>query len=98
MINLDPAIRSLTAEAHAFPDGHDEAEEVVVFELLVPRASKVPPIRQHLEVAPLIVRPSSVSSTVSAGILADLQVSDTARRISWNATATLKAPAQSPRR
>ncbi|MBF9220670.1 hypothetical protein [Hymenobacter ruricola] len=92
MLNLDPAIRSLTAEAHAFPDGPEEAEEVVVFELLVPGASKVPPIRQYLEIAPLIVHKSSVSSTVSSGILADLQVSDTARRISWSATATLKAP------
>ena len=93
MQNLDSTIRSLIAEAHSFPDGQSESEEVVVFELVVPRASKVPPIRQYLEIAPLIVLQSSVSSTVSSGILADLQVNDTARRISWNATATLKAPA-----
>jgi hypothetical protein len=94
MQNLDPAICSLLAEAHGFPDGPDEAEAVVVFELLVPRAAKVPPLRQYLEVAPLLVLPSSVSSTVPGTIITDLRVSNTVRHTTWNVTATLTVPPQ----
>ncbi|MBJ6109381.1 hypothetical protein JAO73_10175 [Hymenobacter sp. BT523] len=98
MQNLDSANRSLLADARAFPDGQPEAEEVVVFELLVPGAAKVPPQRQYLEVASLVVLPSSVSSTVPSTIVTDLRVSDTARRLTWKVTATLTAPPAQARR
>ena len=74
---------------HCLPDYEDAAEQVVVIELLVPVAAKVPAPRQHVEIAMLVVRQASVTSTVPAKALAPLRANNTAHGAAWCSTATL---------
>jgi hypothetical protein len=93
MPNLDHALRSANLEIGGVSDNADDADQpvVVVVQLLVPRAAKVPALHQHLETSRLQVRPASVSSTVFSSLLVNLQVSNTARHTDWSTTATLQA-------
>ena len=64
----------------------------MVFELVVPVAAKVPAPRQYLEVAELVVRQASVTTTVRCKALTLLQANNTALGAAWCITATLAAP------
>lgn len=92
MRNLDAIAFISTVEPCCFPASEEEAEDVVVFELVVPRAAKVPPARQHLEVAKLLVRETSVTSTVPETIFTQLRANDTARATAWCITVALVVP------
>jgi hypothetical protein len=75
-----------------FPDCDDEAEQMVIFELLVPTAAKVPAPSLHREVAKLMVHQASVTSTVPSVIITDLRVNNTAVASAWCVTASLTEP------
>ncbi len=79
-------------EMCSFADCEEEIEQLVVFELVVPVAAKVPALRQHLEVAKLVLRQTSVTSTVPAKIVTQLRANNTALGAEWCITATLAAP------
>ena len=84
-------------ELSCFSEDVEAVEQLVVFELLVPVAAKVPALRQRVEVAKLLVQAASITSTVPGTALARLQVSNTAMRAGWCITATLAASAPSRR-
>ena len=71
------------------PDADDDAEQLVVIELLVPPAAKVPVPRHYAGVARLLVRQVSVTSTVSVTLLTQLRANNTASGAAWRTTATL---------
>ena len=98
MQQLDNTQSAGNVEVHCFSDCEDEAEQLVIFELVVPRAAKVPAPRQHVEVAKLVVQQASVTSTVPAKIITQLRVNNTAHSPGWCITATLAAPQQQVRR
>ncbi|MBF9239586.1 hypothetical protein I2I05_19495 [Hymenobacter sp. BT683] len=74
----------------------EEVEQLVIFELVVPVAAKVPAPRQPLEVAKMVLRQGSVTSTVPGKILTQLRANNTALGAAWCITATLAVP-QPPR-
>ena len=74
----------------------EETEQLVMFELVVPGAAKVPAPRQHVAAALWAVQQASVTSTVPGKVLQQLPANNTALGAAWSFTATLAAP--SPRR
>ncbi|GAC1367490.1 MAG: hypothetical protein NVSMB30_01830 [Hymenobacter sp.] len=82
---------STDVPVNCLADCEAEAEQVVVFELLVPISAKVPAPRQHVEVAKLLVRQASITSTVPADLNTDLRANNTALGLAWCITATLAA-------
>ena len=92
MQNLDNAPNSGNVAMHCFADCEEDAEQLVIFELVVPVASKVPAPRQHIEVAKLVVQQASVTSTVPGKIVTQLRANNTALNAGWCITATLVAP------
>ncbi|WP_310396375.1 hypothetical protein [Hymenobacter sp.] len=96
MRNTDNIPRPGNVEMRCADDCVEEAEQLVIFELVVPGAAKVPAPRQHVEVAKLVVRETSVTSTVAGKILTQLRANNTALGAAWCTTATLAAP-QPPR-
>lgn len=96
MQNTDKTPSTATVEMFCFPETDEEAEELLVFELVIPVAAKVPPPRQRVEVAKLLVQQASVTSTVPGKILMPLRANNTSVSAAWCITATLTAP-QSPR-
>ena len=95
MQNIDKLLTG-NIEMNCLPDFEEETEQLVIFELVVPRAAKVPAPRQHVEVAKLVVQQASVTSTVPAKILTQLRANNTAKGAAWCITATLAA-SQPPR-
>ena len=79
---------SRVASRH-FPDEEADAEQLVVIELRVPPAAKVPVPSHYAGVARLLVREASVTSTVPAALLTEFRANDTARAAAWRTTATL---------
>jgi hypothetical protein len=69
----------------------EDLEQLVVFELVVPKAAKVALPRLQPEVGPLTLRENSVTTTVPGKLYVQLQASNTATRAGWCITATLKA-------
>jgi hypothetical protein len=69
----------------------EDQEQVVVFELIVPRAAKIALPRQQPEIGPLILQENSVTTTVPARLCVQRQASNTATRVGWCMTATLAA-------
>ena len=98
MQNLDKILTSGLLELHCAPEGDEEPEQLVIFELVVPVASKVPAPRQHVEMAKLVVQRASITSTVPAKILTQLRANNTASSAAWCITATLAAPQSTSRR
>jgi hypothetical protein len=98
MQNTDKNTCAGNVAMSCLPDCDDSAEEMVIFELVVPRAAKVPAPRQHVEVAKLVVMQTSVTSTVSTQTLTELRANNTALGAAWCITATLAAPQASRRR
>ena len=98
MQHLDKTLSVSHVEMHCAPDCDDQLEQLVIFELVVPVASKVPAPRQHTEVAKLLVRQASVTSTVPPKILTQLRANNTASSAGWCITATLAAPQSTSRR
>jgi len=80
------------AALHSCPNCEEEEDQLVVFELVVPRASKVPAPRPRLEVAKLLVQQAAVTSTVSEKSLTELRANNTTHSLGWCVTATLAAP------
>ena len=68
----------------------EENEQLVVFELVVPVAAKVPALSQPVAVAK-IVHPASITSTVPRQVLTQLRTNNTALGSAWCITATLAA-------
>ena len=68
-------------------------EQLVVFELVVPKAAKVALPRKRPEIGPLTLRENSVTTTVPGKLLVQLRASNTATRAGWCMTATLSAAA-----
>ena len=68
----------------------EETEPLVVFELVVPVAAKVPALSQPVAVAKL-VHPASITSTVPGHALTQLRTNNTALVSAWCITATLAA-------
>ncbi|MDB5234243.1 MAG: hypothetical protein JWR44_1236 [Hymenobacter sp.] len=95
MQNIDKMLTG-NIEMSCLPDFEQESEQLVVFELVVPVAAKVPAPRQHVEVAKLVVQQASVTSTVPGKILTQLRANNTALGAAWCITATLAA-SQPPR-
>jgi hypothetical protein len=89
MPNFDQTLCADVADMYCSADFGAEADEKVVFELLVPGVAKVPPLRQYLKVEKLLVRENSVTSTAPDTMLVELRVNDTARAMAWRTTATL---------
>ena len=83
-----------TVQLQCLTDCEDELEQLVVIELLVPVAAKVPAARQLVQ-ATKPVRPASITSTVCNRALTLLQANNTALSAGWCCTATLAAPARS---
>ena len=96
MQNLNKTPASARLELRCFADC-EENEQLVVFELMVPVAAKVPALNQPVAVAK-IVQPASITSTVPGQILAPLRANNTARSTAWCITATLAATRQGPAR
>jgi hypothetical protein len=80
-----------TVEMFCSPEP-EETEELLVFEFAVPVSAKVPPARQRIEVAKLLVQQSSVTSTVPGKVLMPLRANNTSVGAAWCITATLTAP------
>ena len=98
MQNIDKIQNASNIEFNCLPSCSEEAEELVIFELVVPGAAKVPAPRQYVEMAKLVVRQCSVSSTVPGQILTQLNANNTAAPGSgWSITATLPAPRRTRR-
>ncbi|MBH8557211.1 hypothetical protein [Hymenobacter negativus] len=75
----------------------EDLEQLVVFELIVPKAAKVALPRLQPEIGPLTLRENSVTTTVPGKLYMQLQASNTATRAGWYMTATLAAaPASFP--
>jgi hypothetical protein len=72
----------------------EDLEQLVVFELIVPRAAKVASPRPQPEVGPLTLRENSITTTVPGKLYVQLQASNTATRAGWCMTATLSASSQ----
>lgn len=81
---------------HCFSECEEDLDNLVVFELVVPVGAKVPPPRQHIEIAKLVVRQTAISSTVPSQMPAPLHANNTALSAGWCITATLATP-QRPR-
>ncbi|WP_035562472.1 hypothetical protein [Hymenobacter sp. IS2118] len=96
MSNSDPTTHVSTVEVNCLSQSSEEAESLVVFELIVPGAAKVPASHQPLEVATILLRQGSITSTVPGKILTQLRANNTALRSDWCITATLAVP-QPPR-
>ena len=96
MQNLNKTPASASLELRCFADC-EENEQLVVFELMVPMAAKVPALNQPVAVAK-IVQPASITSTVPGQILAPLRANNTAQGTAWCITATLAATRQGPAR
>lgn len=69
----------------------EDQEQVVVFELIVPRAAKIALPRLQPEVGPLTLRENSVTTTVPGRLYVQRQASNTATQADWCMTATLAA-------
>ena len=82
-----------TVQMQCLTDCEDELEQLVVIELLVPVAAKVPAARQLVQ-ATKPVRPASITSTVCYKALTPLKANNTALGAGWCYTATLAAPAR----
>ena len=89
MQNIDPTSASGSVEMRAFADC-EENEQLVIFELVVPVAAKVPALSQPVAMAK-IVQPTSITSTVPGQILTQLRANNTALSSAWCITATLVA-------
>ena len=89
MQNFDKTSVISSVEMRCFADC-EENEQLVVFELVVPVAAKVPPLRQPVAVAK-IVQQASITSTVPGQILTQLRTNNTALSSAWCITATLAA-------
>jgi hypothetical protein len=72
----------------------EDLEQLVVFELIVPKAAKVILPRLQPEIGPLTLRENSVTTTVPGKLYLQLQASNTATRAGWCTTATLTAASQ----
>jgi hypothetical protein len=92
MQNLDKLPKASAVEMCCLLDSDAEAEEMVIFELVVPKAAKVPPPRQRVEVAKLVVQQASVTSTVPRTIITQLRANDTAQTTAWCITVALVVP------
>ena len=90
MQNLDNTYSAAKVEMCCFSDG-EEDEHLVVFELVVPVAAKVPAPQKCPAVAKMLVRETSVTSTVRSGSLTPLRTNNTALGGAWCTTATLAA-------
>lgn len=82
-----------TVQSQCLADCDDETEQLVVIELLVPVAAKVPAAHELVQ-ATKPMRPASITSTGCDETLSLLRANDTARRTGWCFTATLAAPAR----
>jgi|GEM_PF-3848435 len=82
-----------TVQLQSLTDCENEIEQLVVIELMVPVAAKVPAARQFVQ-ATKPVRPASITSTVCDESLSPLRANNTALRTGWCSTATLAAPAR----
>ena len=89
MQDLDKTSASGSVDMRFFSDC-EENEQLVIFELVVPVAAKVPALSQFVAVAKL-VHPASITSTVPKQILTQLRVNNTALGSAWCITATLAA-------
>jgi hypothetical protein len=69
----------------------DEQEQLVIFELIVPKLAKVALPRLQSEVGPLTLRENSVTTTVPGKLYLQLQASTTATQTAWYMTPTLAA-------
>ena len=96
MQKLNKTFASASLKPPCFADC-EENEQLVVFELVVPVAAKVPALNQPVAVAK-IVQPASITSTVPGQILAPLRANNTAQGTAWCITATLAATRQGPAR
>ena len=96
MLTADTAPDIANLELRCVSDVEEETEHLVIFELVVPGAAKVPAPRQHVEAALWAVQPASVTSTVPGKVLQQLRANNTALGAAWSFTATLAAAA--PRR
>ncbi len=72
----------------------EDLEQLVIFELIVPKSSKVALPRLKPEIGPLTLRKNSVTTTVPGKLYMQLQASNTATRAGWCMTATLTAASQ----
>ena len=80
-----------TIQLQCLTDCEEELEQLVVIELLVPVAAKVPAARQLVQ-AIKPVRLASITSTVYDKSLTPLKANNTALAAGWCFTATLAAP------
>ena len=92
MLTVDTPPDPAHLELRCTSDSAEETEQLVIFELVVPGAAKVPAPRQHVEVAHWAVRQASVTSTVPGKVLQQLRANNTAKGAAWCVTATLAAP------
>jgi hypothetical protein len=71
------------------PDIEEESVDLLVIELVVPVAAKIPVLRQPMSTAAPQLRPASVTSTVPGKIYLQLRANNTASSPAWCTTATL---------
>jgi hypothetical protein len=90
MQHIDLTMSTDTVEMFCSPDA-EETDELLVFEFAVPLSAKVPPPRQRVEVAKLLVQQNSVTSTVPGKVLMPLRANNTSVGAEWCITATLTA-------
>jgi len=91
MQNFDKTLLASNVELLCLAEDEPETESLVIIELLVPVAAKVPAPRQRVEVAKLVVQQASVTSTVPPTALTHLRANNTALGAAWCTTATLAA-------
>ena len=92
MQNIDNPLSQGSLDLSHSADCNEEIEQVVIFELVVPQAAKVPAPRQHVEVAKWLIQQASVTSTVPGEVLTQLRTNNTALGSAWCMTATLAVP------
>jgi hypothetical protein len=98
MRNIDKIQNTGNIEFNCLPNCSEEAEELVIFELVVPGSAKVPAPRHHVEMSRIMVRQCSVTSTVTGKVLTQLNANNTAAvATGWSITATLAAPRRARR-
>ena len=87
----DYSPNSDTIQLQCLTNCEEELEQLVLIELLVPVAAKVPAARQLVQ-AIKPVRLASITSTVYDKSLTPLKANNTALAAGWCFTATLAAP------
>ena len=91
MKNIDKASVICDVNMRCFNDYDEAGAQLIIFELVVPMAAKVPAPQRHPEVSKLLVQPAIMTSTLSSKALTQLRANNTSVGAAWCISVTLAA-------